>query len=84
MFGLLHFFCIDNNDIYYANEFSLGYGFNETMIAYINGDNEEELEIILPDGIWSLLIGTSDQTTSELNNGKFILGPKNGVLLVRE
>ena len=68
----------------FKNEFSLGYGFNETMIAYINGDNEEELEVILPDGIWSLLIGTSDQTTSELNNGKFILGPKDGVLLVRE
>ena len=68
----------------FKNEFSLGYGFNDTMIAYINGDNEEELEVILPDGIWSLLIGTSDQTTSELNNGKFILGPKDGVLLVRE
>ena len=46
------------------------------MIAYINGDNEEELEVILPDGIWSLLIGTSNQTTSDLNNGKLILGPK--------
>ena len=54
------------------------------MIAYINGDNKEELEVILPNGTWSLLIGTSDQTTSELNNGKFILGPKDGVLLVRE
>ena len=39
------------------------------MIAYINGDNEEELEIILPDGIWSLLISTSGQTISDLNNG---------------
>ena len=54
------------------------------MIAYINGDNEEELEIILPDGIWSLLIGTSGQTNNELSNGKFILGPKSGVLLIRE
>ena len=54
------------------------------MIAYINGDNKEELEITLPDGIWKLLIGTSDQTTSELYNGKFILEPKSGVLLVRE
>ena len=68
----------------FKNEFGLGYGFNETMIAYINGDNEEKLEIILPDGNWNLLISTSDQITSELNDGKLILGPKNGVLLVRE
>ena len=68
----------------FENEFSLGYSFNDTMIAYINGDNEKELEIILPDGNWNLLISTSGQTISSLNNGKFILGPKDGVLLVRE
>ena len=62
----------------------MGYSFNETMIAYINGDNEKELEIILPDGNWNLLISTSGQTISGLNNGKFILGPKSGVLLIRE
>ena len=66
------------------NEFSLGYGFNETMIAYINGDNKKELEIILPDGIWNLLISTSDQTTREIYDGKFILEPKSGILLARE
>ena len=53
------------------------------MIAYVNGDNEEELEVILPDGNWNLLITTSDQINSELYNGKFILGPKSGVLLIR-
>ena len=68
----------------FKNEFSLGYSFNETMIAYINGDNEKELEIILPDGNWNLLISTSGQTNNELSNGKFILGPKSGVLLIRE
>ena len=54
------------------------------MIAYINGDNEKELEIILPDVNWNLLISTSGQTNNELSNGKFILGPKSGVLLIKE
>jgi len=68
----------------FKNEFSLGYSFNETMIAYINGDNEEELDITLLDGKWNLLISTSDQTNNELSNGKITLGPKSGVLLIRE
>ena len=50
---------------------------------YINGDNEKEIEINLPDGNWNLLISTSGQTISGLNNGEFILGPKSGVLLIR-
>jgi hypothetical protein len=62
----------------------LGYGFDEALVAYVNGDDKESLEIILPNGLWNLLISTSDQTTSELHDGKFILEPKSGVLLIKE
>jgi len=31
-----------------------------------------------------LLISTSDQTTREIYDGKFILEPKSGILLARE
>ena len=68
----------------FKNEFSLGYGFDDALIAYVNGDDKESLEITLPNGDWNLLISTSDQTKSELDDGKFILEPKNGVLLIRE
>ena len=66
------------------NEFSLGYGFDDALIAYVNGDDKESLEITLPNGVWKLLISTSDQNTSELDDGKFILEPKSGVLLIKE
>ena len=68
----------------FKNEFSLGYGFDDALIAYINGDDKESLRIILPNGVWKLLISTSDKTTSELDDGKFILEPKSGALLVKE
>lgn len=68
----------------FKNEFSLGYGFDDALIAYVNGDDKESLEITLPNGVWKLLISTSDQSTSELDDGKFILEPKSGVLLIKE
>ena len=51
----------------------MGYGFDDALIAYVNGDDKESLEITLPNGVWKLLISTSDQNTSELDDGKFIL-----------
>ena len=65
------------------NRFALGYSFDEKMIAFINGDNKNNIRASLPDGIWDLLISTVDYNAKKFE-GIINLEPTSGVLLYQK
>jgi len=65
------------------NRFALGYSFDKKMIAFINGDNKNNIEASLPDGIWDLLISTVDYNAKKFE-GIINLEPTSGVLLYQK
>ena len=65
------------------NRFALGYSFDKKMIAFINGDNKNNIEASLPDGIWDLLISTVDYNAKKFE-GIINLEPTSGVLLFQK
>ena len=65
------------------NRFALGYSFDKKMIAFINGDNKNNIRASLPDGIWDLLISTVDYNAKKFE-GIINLEPTSGVLLYQK
>ena len=65
------------------NRFALGYSFDKKMIAFINGDNKNNIQASLPDGIWDLLISTVDYNAKKFE-GIINLEPTSGVLLFQK
>ncbi|MBA65787.1 MAG: pullulanase [Candidatus Marinimicrobia bacterium] len=68
------------------NRFGLGYQINDKMVAFINGDNKNSIEVSLPKGTWNQLINTGKLMNHNLNQleEKVILEPISGILLSQE
>ena len=67
--------------IEFENRYFLGYKVDETMIAFINGDNKNHFTATLPNGSWKLLISTDKIVNDMIYEGELIIEPTSGILL---
>ena len=67
--------------IEFENRHFLGYKVDDTMIAFINGDNKNHFTPTLPNGSWKLLISTDNMVYDRIYEGELILEPTSGILL---
>lgn len=67
--------------IEFQNRYFLGYKVDETMIAFINGDNKNHFTPTLPNGSWKLLISTDKMVNDIIYEKELILEPISGILL---
>ena len=67
--------------IEFKNRYFLGYKVDETMIAFINGDNKNHFTPTLPNGSWKLLISTDKMVNDIIYEKELILEPTSGILL---
>ena len=68
------------------NRFCLGYNIGDEMIAFINGDNKNSIDIPLPKGVWNVLISTNDSMNNKFKEfeGQITLNPTSGILLFQK
>ena len=68
------------------NRFCLGYKIGDEMIAFINGDNKNSIDLPLPKGVWNVLISTNDSMNNNFKEfeGQITLNPTSGILLFQK
>ena len=64
----------------------MGYNIGDEMIAFINGDNKNSIDIPLPKGVWNVLISTNDSMNNKFKEfeGQITLNPTSGILLFQK
>ena len=70
----------------FENRYCLGYKIDEKMIALINGDNKNRIDIPLPKGVWDVLVSTNDNMNNKFKEfeDQITLSPTSAILLFQK